>query len=69
MHPSMMNGQTVESSAQSWLESVLKLGSYKLFLLLAVKIPAKNAMIREINERLPEVVSIMQNVQAQKRLS
>ncbi len=33
----MMNGQTVESSAQSWLESVLKLGSYKLFLLLAVK--------------------------------
>ena len=37
-----------------------------VFITRSKKFPQKNAMIREINERLPEVVSIMQNVQAQK---
>ena len=46
----------------------VKTGELQVVLLLAVKNSRKNAMIREINERLPEVVSIMQNVQAQKRL-
>lgn len=37
-----------------------------VFITRSQKFPQKNALIREINERLPEVVSIMQNVQPQK---
>lgn len=34
-----------------------------VFITNSVKLPQKNALIREINQRLPQVVSIMQNVQ------
>ncbi|MBM7708305.1 23S rRNA (uracil(1939)-C(5))-methyltransferase RlmD [Enterococcus lemanii] len=37
-----------------------------VFVTSTPKLPLKNALIREINEKLPEVVSIMQNVQKQK---
>lgn len=37
-----------------------------VFVTTTPKLPLKNALIREINEKLPEVVSIMQNVQKQK---
>lgn len=37
-----------------------------VFITKTAKFPQKNALIREINQRLPEVVSIMQNVQPQK---
>lgn len=47
----------------------VKTGELQVVFITRSKNSRKNAMIREINERLPEVVSIMQNVQAQKRLS
>ena len=37
-----------------------------VFITNSVKLPQKNALIREINQRLPQVVSIMQNVQNKK---
>ncbi|OTP09489.1 23S rRNA (uracil-5-)-methyltransferase RumA [Enterococcus sp. 10A9_DIV0425] len=37
-----------------------------VFITRSQKFPQKNAMIREINQQLPEVVSIMQNVQPTK---
>lgn len=37
-----------------------------VFITRSRKFPQKNALIREINQRLPEVVSIMQNVQPNK---
>jgi 23S rRNA (uracil-5-)-methyltransferase RumA len=37
-----------------------------VFITNSPKLPQKNALIREINQRLPEVVSIMQNVQSKK---
>ena len=37
-----------------------------VFITNSPKLPQKNALIREINQRLPEVVSIMQNVQNKK---
>ncbi|WP_122646833.1 23S rRNA (uracil(1939)-C(5))-methyltransferase RlmD [Enterococcus mediterraneensis] len=37
-----------------------------VFITSTPKLPQKNALIREINQRLPKVVSIMQNVQKQK---
>lgn len=37
-----------------------------VFITRSQKFPQKNALIREINQRLPEVVSIMQNVQPNK---
>ena len=37
-----------------------------VFITNSPKLPQKNALIREINERLPQVVSIMQNVQSKK---
>lgn len=47
----------------------VKTGELQVVFITRSKNSRKNAMICEINERLPEVVSIMQNVQAQKRLS
>ena len=37
-----------------------------VFITNSPKLPQKNALIREINQRIPEVVSIMQNVQSKK---
>ncbi|HPJ00573.1 MAG TPA: 23S rRNA (uracil(1939)-C(5))-methyltransferase RlmD, partial [Enterococcus sp.] len=37
-----------------------------VFITNSPKLPQKNALIREINQRLPEIVSIMQNVQSKK---
>lgn len=37
-----------------------------VFITNSPKLPQKNALVREINQRLPEVVSIMQNVQSKK---
>lgn len=37
-----------------------------VFITNSPKLPQKNALIREINQRLPQVVSIMQNVQSKK---
>lgn len=37
-----------------------------VFITKTPKFPQKNALIREINQRLPEVVSIMQNIQEKK---
>ncbi len=45
----------------------IETGEVQLVLITSTpKLPLKNALIREINQRLPEVVSIMQNVQSQK---
>lgn len=45
----------------------IETGQVQLVLITSTpKLPKKNAIIREINERLPEVVSIMQNVQNKK---
>ena len=37
-----------------------------VFITNSSKLPQKNALIREINQRMPQVVSIMQNVQSKK---
>lgn len=37
-----------------------------VFITNSPKLPQRNALVREINQRLPEVVSIMQNVQSKK---
>lgn len=37
-----------------------------VFIMNSSKLPQKNALIREINQRMPQVVSIMQNVQSKK---
>ena len=37
-----------------------------VFITNSIKLPQKNALIREINQRMPQVVSIMQNVQNKK---
>lgn len=45
----------------------IETGEVQLVLITSTpKLPLKNALIREINQRLPEIVSIMQNVQNQK---
>ena len=64
----MMKGATAASSERSWSESESKQASCKWSLLLEVGNSLKKmyySFVRSI-KRLPEVVSIMQNVQPNK---